>query len=183
MIRSVNENQHDPAQDGQQMAVTRCEHAIVVVGDGILPAPRLDIPDAEPVVFGQNGEGVEGVANRAAKQLHLSQSGLSDVLRMAGLAEAHGMPLLMRLGETQNYVVYHAGDRSIDASWAVVECDVIRAGGRGAGRARGRAAARKQSFRCKVRGANNLECSKLCPMNIYVGYCMVGLGGKLACYA
>lgn len=65
------------------MAVTRCEHAIVVVGDEILPDPRLDIPDAEPVVFGQNGEGVEGVANRAAKLLHLSQSGLSDVLRMA----------------------------------------------------------------------------------------------------
>ena len=58
---------------------------------------------------------------------------------MAGLAEAHGMPLLMRLGETQNYVVYHTGDRSIHASWAVVECDVARAGGGGAARARGKA--------------------------------------------
>lgn len=152
-------NQPDPAQDGQQMAVTRCEHAVVVVGDGTLPNVRGDIPDAEPVVFGKNGEGVEGVANRAAKLLHLSQSGLSEVLRVAGLAADHGMPLLMRLGETQHYVVYHDGERSIDASWAAVECDVALAGGAGAARTRGRATARK-SFRCKVRGTSKLECTK-----------------------
>lgn len=59
VIRSGNANQPDPAQDGQEMAVTRCEHAIEVVGYGILPDPRVDIPDAEPVVFGKNGEGVD----------------------------------------------------------------------------------------------------------------------------
>lgn len=145
VIRSVNAQEPDPAQDSQLVAVTRCEHAIVVVGDEILPAPRVDIPDTEPVVFGENGDWVVGVANRTAKQLHLSQSGLSDVLRMAAMAEEHGMSLLMRLGETQSYVVYHAGDRSIDASWAAVECDVARTGGAGAARTRRRTMRRKVS--------------------------------------
>lgn len=153
MTRSVNAQEPDP--DSQVMAVTRCEHAIVVVGHDILPAPRVDIPDAEPVVFGENGEGVVGVANRAAKQLHLSQNGLSDVLRMAAMAEEHGMPLLVRLGETQSFVVYHAGDRSIDASSAVVECNVSQDCGAGATRTRRRTTA-KQSFRCKVGGTTRM---------------------------
>eukprot|EP00903_Cladosiphon_okamuranus_P019499 g17932.t1 len=139
------------AMGGQAMSVTRCEHAIVVVGEGIVSIPRLGIQDAEAVVFGQNEEGVLGVADRAAKQLHLSRSGLSDVVRMAAMAQEHGMPLLMRLGETQNYVVYHSGDGSIDASWAVVECDVAQAGGVAAARARRRTTAKK-SFTCKANG-------------------------------
>ena len=147
------------------MAVTRWEHAIVVAGGEILPVLRAGIPDAKPVVFGENGEGVVGVANRATEQMYLSQNHLSDVLRMAAMPEEHGMPLLMRLGDTQFYVVYHDGNRSIDAGWAVVECGVAPAGGGGAARSRRTTA--KNSFRCKVGGTTKIECSSFFPTCIH----------------
>lgn len=179
VIRSVNAQEPGSAQNGQRMAVTRCEHAIVVVGSGIDPLTRVDIPDAEPVVFGKNGEGVEVVANRAAQELRLGQNELSDVLRMAAMAKEHGVPLLMRLGETQSYVVYHDENRSIDASWAVVECDVEQDGGAGAARTSRRTTAKK-SFRCKVGGTAKLERSLLCFREYSSGLIYSGRGGALA---
>jgi len=107
VIRSIHAQEHEPAENVQRMAVARCEHAIVVVGSEILPVPRADVPYAETVVFGKNGEGVVAVANEAAQQFRLGQSDLSDVLRMAAMAEEHGMSLLVRFGNTRNYAVYH----------------------------------------------------------------------------
>jgi len=134
VFRSIDTQESEPAQNGQRMAVYRCEHASVLIGDEVNPVRREDIPEAEPVVFGKDGEGVLGVANRAFEQMYLGQRGLADVSRMAVIAEEHGMPLLMRLGDSQSYVVYHVGHRSIDASWAVVASEMTSAPtGRGGG--------------------------------------------------
>lgn len=149
---SVHAQEPDLAENVQRRAVARCEHAIVVVGSETVPAPTADIPDAEPVVFGKDGEGVEAVANQAANELKLGQGGLENVLRMAAIAEGHGMPLLVRFGDTRSYAVYHPGHRSIAEGWAVVLCEVDMQGGAGGARTNRRTATKKssQSFRCKV---------------------------------
>ena len=131
------------------MAVHRCEHADVLVGGELNPVHRVDIPLAQPVVFGKDGEGVGGVASRAAEQLFLGKIDLANVLRMAETAKEHGMPLLVRLGESQSYAVYHPGHRSIPASWAVVLCDVVPPDGASAART-SRRTTRKKSTQCKV---------------------------------
>lgn len=149
---SAHAQEPDPAENVQRAAVTRCEHAIVVVGSGELPVLRADIPDAETVVFGKNEEGVIALANKAAREMQLGQSGLSDVLRMAVRAEEHGMPLLVHFSDTRSYAVYHPGHRSIAEAWAVVQCEVDLQDGAGGARKSRRTPAKRssQSFRCKV---------------------------------
>ncbi|CAN0533278.1 unnamed protein product [Ectocarpus sp. 12 AP-2014] len=152
---TVHAQEPDLAENVQRRAVARCEHTIVVVGSETVPVMTADIPDAEPVVFGKDGEGVEAVANQAANELKLGRSGLENVLRMAAIAEGHGMPLLVRFGETRSYAVYHPGHRSIAEGWAVVLCEVDLQGGAGGARTSRRTPTKKssQSFRCKANGA------------------------------
>lgn len=69
------------------------------------------------------------------------------------MAEEHGVQLLMRLGKPHAYVVYHAGDGSFSASWAVIERDAAQAGGVGAARGRRRTTVKK-SFTCMVWGTS-----------------------------
>ncbi len=152
VIRSVHAQDQGPAENVQRTAVARCEHAIVVVGSETLPVLRLDFPDAETVVFGKDGEGIDTVANEANKMYRLGQNELSDVLRMEARAKEHDRPLLVRLGNTNSYAVYDPGNRSIAEGWAVVQCEVDLPGEASAARTTRRTAAKKnsQSFRCKV---------------------------------
>ncbi|CAB1111409.1 unnamed protein product [Ectocarpus sp. CCAP 1310/34] len=153
-ISTTHAQEPDPAENVQRMAVARCDHAIVVVGSGTLPVPRAGIRDATPVVFGKNGEGVVALADKAAQEMQLGQSGLSDVLRMAAMAEEHDMPLLVHFSDTRSYAVYHPGHRSIAEGWAVVQCEIdLQDGAGGARRSRRTPAKRSsQSFRCKANG-------------------------------
>ncbi|CAB1113752.1 unnamed protein product [Ectocarpus sp. CCAP 1310/34] len=68
---TVHAQEPDLAENVQRRAVARCEHTIVVVGSETVPVMTADIPDAEPVVFGKDGEGFEAVANQAANELKL----------------------------------------------------------------------------------------------------------------
>ena len=107
--------------NGQQIAVGQCEHADVILGGGT--TPKADTSEAEPVIFGKDGEGIESLGDAATTQMVLTQSNFGAILRMAATADEHGVPLLMRLGETQSHVVYHSGHRSIPGSWATAETD------------------------------------------------------------
>ena len=115
--------QAEPEQEsnGQQIAVGQCEDADVILGGET--TPKVDIPEAEPVIFGKDGEGTESVGDAATTQMTLTLSSFDAILRMAATADEHGVPLLIRLGETQSCEVYHSGHRSIPGSWATVETD------------------------------------------------------------
>ncbi|CAB1103885.1 unnamed protein product [Ectocarpus sp. CCAP 1310/34] len=115
------QSEPEQAPKAEQIAGDQCVHADVILGDGT--TPKADIPEAETVVFGKDGEGIESVGDAVITQMVLTQGSFDTILRVAATAEEHGVPLLMRFGETQTYVVYHPGHRSIPGSWAHVETD------------------------------------------------------------
>lgn len=136
------------APNAEQVAAGQCEHADVILGDGT--TPKADIPEAEPVIFGKDGEGIESVGDAAITQMVLTQGSFDTILKMAATAEEHGVPLLMRLGETQTYVVYHPDHRSIPCGWAHVETDFPQPPGSKKAPSTKRRTTLKKQIQCKV---------------------------------
>ncbi|CAM9172572.1 unnamed protein product, partial [Laminaria digitata] len=55
----------------QPAATDRCEHATVVLGEGTVP--KSDIPEAEAVIFGEKGEALQALAEKAQTRGCLEQ--------------------------------------------------------------------------------------------------------------
>ena len=64
--------QAEPEQEpnGQQILVGQYEHADVILGGWT--TPKANIPEAEPIIFGKDGEGIESVGDAATTQMVLT---------------------------------------------------------------------------------------------------------------
>ena len=134
----------------ERTAADRCEHATVVLGDGAVP--RSDIPEAEAILFGDEGEGIQTLAEKALARGCWGQGDASTISRLAQAAVENGFPLVVRLGDTQSYAVYQADSQYGSGTWAHVRtADVAPAAGlkRSASQG-GRSAAVPPTFMCKV---------------------------------
>ena len=82
--------QAKPEQESndQQIAVGQCEHADVILGGRT--TPKADIPEAEPVIFGKDEEGIESVGDAATSQMVLTRSSFDAILRMAAILDEYG---------------------------------------------------------------------------------------------
>ena len=139
------------AGGNEQTAPGRCEHATAVLGDGATPKP--DIPEAEAVLFGEEGEGAQALAEKAQARGCLGQRDASTISSLAQAAAEDGFPLVVRLGDTQMYAVYQADNQYVSGAWAHVRtADVAPAAGtkRSASQQGRRSAAVPPSFMCKA---------------------------------
>ena len=140
----------------EQTNADRCEHAIAVFGDGGT-APRSGFPEAEVVALGEEGEGlrlrIKSLANQAQSRGIFGPKAAASISRLAQAALEDGFPLVVRLGDTQIYAVYHAGDKYVSGSWGHVRTANVASGDgmkRVAAQNKRRSATVSPSFMCKV---------------------------------
>lgn len=151
LLRSASAQATDVVSGNEQTAADRCEHATLVLGDGAVP--KSDIPEAEPLTFGEGGEGVEALIGEAQTRGCLGQMAASSISEMAQAAAGDGFPLAVRLGDTQIFAVYNAKNQYVPGAWAYVRTTNVppTAGGAERSASQGRKGiSTTPRFMCKV---------------------------------
>lgn len=138
----------EASRSGDDSAVSGvCEHASVVLQDGLTIADN--IPAAGPVVFA-----LPGLVETAKKVAEAGHLGKEDVTRIEGLdgqARTSGVPVLVRLGDTETFAVRDENNRSIPGGWAHVQTtDIARPAGSGPQQSALRRSTENDALQCKV---------------------------------
>lgn len=133
--------------DGDDSAVNGvCEHARVVLQDGQTIADN--IPAAKHVAFDPPGVVVQ--AEAVAASGHMGTKDVSAIKSLADEASISGVPLVVRLGDTESFAVRHVS-RSVPGSWAHVQTtDIARPAGSSPPGSSRRRSTENVKIQCKV---------------------------------
>lgn len=155
--RSIGGTSREAILAGEDSAVNGvCDHARVVLKDDL--TIKDDIPKAEAVKFDPGG--IEKEAELVAKGGHLGTSDVQSISRLATEATDNDVELLVRLGNTQFFAVFHSQNRSIPGSWAHVQTkDVWLPAGSPPAPSAHRRSTDNPKFQCKVCFALFVETS------------------------